>query len=145
MRRAGAPARRDVPSSAITPGQVGIEPRSHHFVRNSQSDSANPTAATTITNRSFQGNASPFQVAVGCGGREYCQSQRGRERFRGEPLILPRPLPLLDGGRIIFCVLEKIHRPLVVRLDPPLTLAGWALVWALMAYVTVQDLGTLLA
>lgn len=54
------------------------------------------------------------------------------------------PLPPLDGGRILFCVLEKIYRP-VVRLETPLTLAGWALVWALMAYVTVQDVGKLLA
>jgi regulator of sigma E protease len=54
------------------------------------------------------------------------------------------PLPPLDGGRILFCVLEKIYRP-VVRLEAPVTLAGWTMVLLLMAYVTVQDLGRILA
>lgn len=54
------------------------------------------------------------------------------------------PLPPLDGGRILFCVLEKIYRP-VVRVEAPLTLAGWAMVLALMVYVTVQDVGRILA
>lgn len=54
------------------------------------------------------------------------------------------PLPPLDGGRILLCVLEKIYRP-VVRFEQPLTVAGWAMVWLLMAYVTVQDVGRLLA
>ena len=54
------------------------------------------------------------------------------------------PLPPLDGGRILFCVLEKVYRP-VVRAEAPLTLAGWTMVLALMAYLTVQDVGRLLA
>ena len=54
------------------------------------------------------------------------------------------PLPPLDGGRILFCVLEKIYRP-VVRAEIPLTLAGWMMVFALMVYVTVQDVGRILA
>ena len=54
------------------------------------------------------------------------------------------PLPPLDGGRILFCVLEKIYRP-VVRAEAPMTLAGWAMVLALMVYVTVQDVGRLVA
>ncbi len=54
------------------------------------------------------------------------------------------PLPPLDGGRILFCVLEKIYRP-VVRFEAPVTLAGWAMVLALMVYVTVQDVGRILA
>lgn len=54
------------------------------------------------------------------------------------------PLPPLDGGRILFCVLEKIYRP-VVRAEAPLTLAGWTMVVALMVYVTVQDVGRILA
>ena len=53
------------------------------------------------------------------------------------------PLPPLDGGRILFCVLEKIYRP-VVRAEPPLTLAGWTVVLALMVYLTVQDVGRIL-
>ena len=54
------------------------------------------------------------------------------------------PLPPLDGGRILFCVLEKIYRP-VNRAEAPLTLVGWTLVLALMVYVTVQDVGRILA
>ena len=54
------------------------------------------------------------------------------------------PLPPLDGGRILFCVLEKIYRP-VVKVEAPLTVAGWTMVLALMVYVTVQDVGRILA
>jgi regulator of sigma E protease len=54
------------------------------------------------------------------------------------------PLPPLDGGRILFCVLEKIYRP-VGRLEAPLTVAGWSLVMVLMLYVTVQDVGRIFA
>jgi regulator of sigma E protease len=54
------------------------------------------------------------------------------------------PLPPLDGGRILFCVLEKIYRP-VVRAEAPLTLAGWTVVLALMVYLTVQDVSRILA
>ena len=54
------------------------------------------------------------------------------------------PLPPLDGGRILFCVLEKIYRP-VLRAEAPLTLVGWTMVLALMVYVTVQDVGRILA
>lgn len=50
------------------------------------------------------------------------------------------PLPPLDGGRIVFCLLEKLHKP-IGRAELPLTLAGWAAVLLLMAYVTVQDIG----
>jgi regulator of sigma E protease len=54
------------------------------------------------------------------------------------------PLPPLDGGRVLFCVLEKIHRP-VVRAEAPLTVAGWTMVLALMVYVTVQDVFRIVA
>jgi regulator of sigma E protease len=50
------------------------------------------------------------------------------------------PLPPLDGGRVMFCVLEKIYRP-VARVEVPLTLIGWALVMGLMVCVTVRDVG----
>jgi regulator of sigma E protease len=54
------------------------------------------------------------------------------------------PLPPLDGGRILFCVLEKIYQPLT-RIQTPATLLGWALVLGLMAYATVQDIGRITA
>ena len=48
------------------------------------------------------------------------------------------PLPPLDAGRILFCILEKIYRP-IARVEAPATLVGWALVMVLMICVTVQD------
>jgi len=50
------------------------------------------------------------------------------------------PLPPLDGGRVLFCVLEKIYRPLA-KVEMPVTLVGWALIMLLMVCVTVQDVG----
>jgi regulator of sigma E protease len=50
------------------------------------------------------------------------------------------PFPPLDGGRIAFAVLEKIHRPFF-RIQAPVTLAGWAIMLGLMVYATVNDLG----
>jgi len=54
------------------------------------------------------------------------------------------PIPPLDGGRILFCVLEKIYRPLA-KIEAPVTLIGWALVLVLMVCVTVQDVGRIVA
>jgi regulator of sigma E protease len=54
------------------------------------------------------------------------------------------PLPPLDGGRILFCLLEKIYRP-VSRVEAPVTLTGWSMVLALMVYATVQDVWKILA
>ena len=54
------------------------------------------------------------------------------------------PLPPLDGGRVLFCVLEKIYRP-TARMEAPVTLVGWALVMVLMVYVTAQDVGRIVA
>ena len=54
------------------------------------------------------------------------------------------PLPPLDGGRILFCILEKIYRP-IGKVEAPVTLAGWALVMVLMVCVTVQDVGRIVA
>lgn len=54
------------------------------------------------------------------------------------------PLPPLDGGRILFCVLETIYRPLG-RIEAPVTVAGWSIVLALMVYLTVQDVGRILS
>ena len=50
------------------------------------------------------------------------------------------PLPPLDGGRVLFCVLEKIYRP-IAKVEAPVTLVGWALVMVLTVCVTVQDVG----
>ncbi len=50
------------------------------------------------------------------------------------------PFPPLDGGRIAFAVLEKIHGPLF-RIQAPVTLAGWAIMLGLMVYATINDLG----
>jgi regulator of sigma E protease len=54
------------------------------------------------------------------------------------------PLPPLDGGRVLFCVLEKIYRP-TAKVEAPVTLVGWALVMVLMICVTVQDVGRIVA
>lgn len=54
------------------------------------------------------------------------------------------PLPPLDGGHILFCVLEKLYRPFA-KLEAPITLIGWALVMVLMVCVTVQDVGRIVA
>jgi len=54
------------------------------------------------------------------------------------------PLPPLDGGRILFCILEKIYRP-IAKVEAPATLIGWALVMVLMVCVTVQDVGRIVA
>ncbi len=54
------------------------------------------------------------------------------------------PLPPLDGGRVLFCVLEKIYRP-IAKVEAPATLIGWALVMVLMVCVTVHDVGRIVA
>ena len=54
------------------------------------------------------------------------------------------PLPPLDGGRVLFCVLEKIYRP-IARVEAPVTLIGWALVMVLMVCLTIRDVGRIVA
>jgi regulator of sigma E protease len=54
------------------------------------------------------------------------------------------PVPVLDGGKVVMCLLEKMH-PKLQRLHVPLAMAGWILMIGLMAYVTVCDIGRLLA
>jgi regulator of sigma E protease len=49
------------------------------------------------------------------------------------------PILPLDGGKILFCLLEKIHRSLA-RLRIPLTVTGWVLLLGLLSYVTVLDM-----
>ena len=48
------------------------------------------------------------------------------------------PLPPLDGGKILFCLLEKIHRSLA-KLRLPVMVTGWLLILSLIGYVTVID------
>jgi len=52
------------------------------------------------------------------------------------------PFPVLDGGKVLLYLLEKIHRPLK-SLHYPLALAGWVVMLGLMLYVTVHDIGKL--
>jgi len=54
------------------------------------------------------------------------------------------PLPPLDGGRVLFCVLEKIYRP-TAKVEAPVTVVGWALLLVLMVCVAVQDVGRIVA
>jgi len=49
------------------------------------------------------------------------------------------PLPPLDGGKIMMCVLQKIFEPLR-RLEIPLAIVGWVLLLSLMGYATVLDI-----
>ena len=53
------------------------------------------------------------------------------------------PLPVLDGGKILLCVLEKIHHRLR-NIYVPVMVAGWLLIIGLMAYATVLDAGRLM-
>jgi regulator of sigma E protease len=48
------------------------------------------------------------------------------------------PLPPLDGGKILFCLLEKIHSSLT-RLRLPVMVAGWIMILSLICYITVLD------
>jgi regulator of sigma E protease len=50
--------------------------------------------------------------------------------------LLPA-LPL-DGGKILFCFLERIHRSLA-KLRLPLTVTGWVLLMGLILSITVMD------
>jgi regulator of sigma E protease len=49
------------------------------------------------------------------------------------------PLPVLDGGKILLYLMEKIH-PRFSKLHYPLAIAGWLLVMGLMLYATVIDI-----
>lgn len=48
------------------------------------------------------------------------------------------PVLPLDGGKILFCFLEKIRRSLA-RLRLPLTVTGWVLLLGLILSITVTD------
>jgi len=53
------------------------------------------------------------------------------------------PFPVLDGGKIILCLLEKIH-PKTMKLNLALHLVSWIAIIGLMVYVTINDVGRLL-
>lgn len=48
------------------------------------------------------------------------------------------PIPPLDGGKILFCLLERIH-PSLVKLRIPLAITGGLLLLGLICYITVID------
>ncbi|HEX2952635.1 MAG TPA: site-2 protease family protein [Bacillota bacterium] len=50
------------------------------------------------------------------------------------------PIPVMDGGRLVLCALEKIH-PKAIKLQYPLAIAGWIFIIFIMIYVTVLDVG----
>jgi regulator of sigma E protease len=52
------------------------------------------------------------------------------------------PLPPLDGGKIVFSLLEAVCKPLK-RLQVPVAVTGWLLMLGLMLYATVHDIGRL--
>ena len=49
------------------------------------------------------------------------------------------PVLPLDGGKILFCLLEKIHRSMV-KLQLPWTVTGWVLLLGLILSITVIDI-----
>jgi regulator of sigma E protease len=49
------------------------------------------------------------------------------------------PLPPLDGGKVVMCLLEKVH-PQFARLHYPLAITGWICLLGLMMYTTVLDI-----
>lgn len=52
------------------------------------------------------------------------------------------PLPVLDGGKIILCLLEKINRRMTAYYMP-IVIGGWVLIIGLMIYATVLDIARL--
>ncbi len=50
------------------------------------------------------------------------------------------PIPMLDGGKVVLHLLEKVH-PRATRLYVPLTMLGLVFVLGLFVYTTVLDIG----
>ncbi len=55
------------------------------------------------------------------------------------------PIPVLDGGRIVMGLLEKVHPRAIQLLHVPLCILGVVLLLSLMAYATVIDILRLVA
>ncbi len=53
------------------------------------------------------------------------------------------PIPVLDGGKILMLLLEKVH-PKAIRLHVPLSLLGLIFILGLVVYTTALDLGRLM-
>ncbi len=49
------------------------------------------------------------------------------------------PLPVLDGGKVLLYLLETIT-PKAIRLQIPLSIAGWFLILGLLVYTTCNDI-----
>lgn len=79
-------------------------------------------------------------------------AHRGAAAFAGFMMFLSLnlaifnmlPFPFLDGGKIILCLLEKIH-PKMQRLHAPLSIAGLVCLALLLVYTTVMDVGRLVS
>ncbi len=54
------------------------------------------------------------------------------------------PIPPLDGGRIVFLLLQRLYAPLQ-RLRIPIALTGWVLLVGVLVYATAMDISRLLA
>jgi len=54
------------------------------------------------------------------------------------------PFPVLDGGKILMYMLEKIH-PRLKLVQIPLSIAGWVIMMGLMIYVTYVDVARILS
>jgi regulator of sigma E protease len=50
------------------------------------------------------------------------------------------PIPILDGGRVVLGLLEKVHARAAQRLYVPLCVMGLVLLVSLIAYATVADI-----
>jgi regulator of sigma E protease len=56
------------------------------------------------------------------------------------------PLPILDGGQILFCTIESIiRRPLPLKIREYIHIASWLLILPLMLLVTARDIYCLLS
>ena len=54
------------------------------------------------------------------------------------------PLPILDGGQILFVTIEAIiGRPIPLKIREYIHLGSWLLVLGLILYLTAKDIGLL--
>lgn len=56
------------------------------------------------------------------------------------------PLPILDGGQILFCTIEAIfRRPLPLKVKEYIHIASWLAILALIIYLSINDLMRIVA
>lgn len=53
------------------------------------------------------------------------------------------PIPPLDGGKILFTLLERLFKP-IQRIELPVAITGWVLLLGLMAYASILDIGQII-